>query len=1779
MTTWKTLLLAVFGVLPVIADEMPTDIWAGLRTHPAVVNPVSTEVFGQSEDVLSLSGEWDFLTAPHGNGHGLERLFKTDLWARKEARKINVPGVWEAQGVGEEGMTTPYLCQDNSPKVVRHVFNGCGWYRKYVTLPERWHGKRIWLKSGGVGSQARFYVNDHAVAWLDAGNGAWKWDITPFVRFDGPNRIAAEVDNVVARRGGPTAEMNRWGGLWRDVEIEATPAEVWIDDAWVRGLFDEKAAEVHVAVGGSRSCATADAQERVPPDATGTTGVSPDVAVSSKPPYQIRVTIDSRSSTQTLKQSNTQTIAVPLAELRPWSPEHPNLYWAKIELLKDGMVLQTRHERFGVRKLEARGRALYLNGRPFFVRGFGDNAEYPITGHTPADRDCHRAHLEVARLSGFNYVRLHTHAEAPEFFEAADEKGIIVAPEIPYYLDNPNDTFSYDPKRDADDLITAFRRYPSFAVFSFGNEGMLGPAANRILYEHVKRRCPGLCVIAQDGGTYLCDDGAGCSDLCSGPLTTWARGTFDPPKPFICHEYLNLAAKFDWRNAAEYTGVWLPPMTLRDRRAHLAHTGLSDAWLERLQDASHDLQRHWQKYGIEMARADPHCDGYIYWTITDSSVFSDQTGTFVGQGLYDPFWKTKRHGAGPSDFAVFNSDTCLMLDTETAPRDMTPDTNTLLLCSASCPALEATNRVLAAGETIAARFLMSHFGETPFHSPTLKWSLCADGTTLASGSKALSHDVACGLQGEVAALKIAVPGVGRPVAAKLFASVSDAAGHSVSNDWPFWVFPQIADSAEPTNVTVAAYGSPEVDAVRERGGNLLILSRQTGKANYTMGWWNVGAQAGMAVIPHPALGDFPAGDFLSPLYFRIVKEADKLPVPGYSECDYVIVGEGRRDAYLYLAAKEREDGSREVFVSGLDITSPTIEGRSLRRNLLQWLSDGRRRESRGVAKNLSTTALDCPDGPVADTVPPKPQATAAESAALEDFYRTPEARRRADMSCVVFRRGKVAGRESYAVDAPRGAQGPITVTSEDDDGERRARHYVEDRLLAGDLASCTRKPWLRNRIARCFFGPINRPPLNRDELLDDVDYYPDALLEQLERDGVNGLWLTVEFRKLASTRFLPRDADAERRLAKLNRTIAKCAKYGIRIWLFSIEPLEVDFRKDPLALAHPNWIGCTYDDLMGTLCASEPEVGEYIESSVQDIFSRAPGLGGLINISKGERTTSCLSLYGNPKWWTCPRCRWKSQSELHHLVTGAMIRGMRRANPNAELISWLYLGGDSYDRPWIAESAATTPDGVTQMNNFETGLNIFQEGRWRKGDDYWLSQSGPADQFRRTAAAARKAGRTLAAKIQTSCSHELATIPVLPVPGLLYRKFRGMRECGVDQAMLCWYFGSAPGIMMKAAGELAFSDFSEDEQTFVTRLLRPDWGDDAPAVARLCAAYADAYSQYPLSNDFQYYGPYHEGVVWPLRPDIEMRPLGDSYEPMQPAAGDLVGECLKDFDLVEVAAIAARMLQGTDCRDASGRDVLDVLSEKYNGNQARQRDLGLFRALRCHFTSASDVLNFYLDRSVAVAESRFRGNFEAARKAVARMRGIVSREQEVTSEMKRLSQRDVRLGYHSEAEVHKYFPAVFDWRQTTLEIAARRLAEIDAALAAGKAYPESELERVAPVVDGVIDEDGYLVVSGRLPGEGDITAWVYDMCGTTRSKPYVVKAESDDSFVVRIPPTDWQCDDRRRPGWVQFHRGCHWTGDNARWPVHPPVPYRWGHGDLQGYFSARISIPGTQRRH
>lgn len=595
------------------------------------------------------------------------------------------------------------------------------------------------------------------------------------------------------------------------------------------------------------------------------------------------------------------------------------------------------------------------------------------------------------------------------------------------------------------------------------------------------------------------------------------------------------------------------------------------------------------------------------------------------------------------------------------------------------------------------------------------------------------------------------------------------------------------------------------------------------------------------------------------------------------------------------------------------------------------------------------------------------------------------------------------------------------------EGVRRAVYYLED-LLSGNggpwlqLGTLRKKAWVRQRISRCFFGPIKRPPFNRDELLDDVDYYPDAYLNQLAHEGVNGLWLTITFKDLCPTPLLPEyGKDAPRRLAKLRRTVEQCLRYGIKTYIFAIEPAAWN-AEAPILEKYPELGGARHISGQICFCPSSEISQKYLYECTNHIFSAVPDLGGLINISYGERPTTCLSSLDPVKNWSqdpglhvnCPRCGKLPKEEIIYNSLNAMAKGMHDAASQAELISWLYIPMPEETGDWIY-TLDRLPEKCTALWNFESGGEEIQLGKKRVGGDYWLSYTGPSERFRRFAAKFPE-GRKPGAKLQVGCSHELATVPYVPVPGQLYKKYRAMYEIGVDTVIQCWYFGNYPGLMNKAAGMLAFEDFSSSQQDFLTRLLKPEWGIYAPLLAETYEEFSDAYHLYPLSNAMQYFGPFHDGAVWPLYCHEQNIPLARTWQGIHPVSGDCIGEALENHTLDEAATLA-RMIKD---KWSAAAEKLSVLREKFASSPERIRDLDLIRTLELHFIAAADIFRFYQLR---------RDNKEVT----SEMKEILLREAALSRELAELCKKDPRLGFHSEAETYKYFPERLEVRAQMLE--------------------------------------------------------------------------------------------------------------------------------------------------
>ncbi len=595
-----------------------------------------------------------------------------------------------------------------------------------------------------------------------------------------------------------------------------------------------------------------------------------------------------------------------------------------------------------------------------------------------------------------------------------------------------------------------------------------------------------------------------------------------------------------------------------------------------------------------------------------------------------------------------------------------------------------------------------------------------------------------------------------------------------------------------------------------------------------------------------------------------------------------------------------------------------------------------------------------------------------------------------------------------------------TVLASDTEGIRRAVVYIEDEFIAREGAffgkdEIYRTPAIRKRITRGFFSPTNRPPKNGDELSDDIDYYPDEYLNRIAHDGTNALWIYTSFKALLKSEYFPEYGEgSEKRLEKLASVVKKCARYGIKVFVFAMEPMHL---QNDIALKHPEMHGAEpiyYDDVVHYAVCPLSEAGRgYLIEATEKLFRTIPDLGGYMCITSGERLTSCASSRISH---TCPRCSKYSYGEALARSIDAIKEGMRRAGTGAEFISWTYA-----HRLWpdddIAEYVEKAPDDIMLMQNFDDRGYEEQLGKTREAMDYWLSYVGPSQMFRVTAEAARKHKKHLYAKMQVCCSHELATVPYIPAPGIIFDKFKEAHALGVEGVLECWYFGNYPSIMSKAAGELSFCHDYSDKEAFLKRLAASYIGRTrADSLARSWHFFEAGYVNYPINIMFSYYGPMHDGVVW----ELKLKPADNfssrTWLLLDRPEGDRIHECLwKGHTLEEAITLSELMLENWK----KGMETLGC---------AEHKDIYTVAAvLEVLFASGLNILRFYKLRDMlGLGEGD-------AQEILSSMKAIVLDEIENSRKAKELCLLDSRLGYHSEAEGYKFFPKKLDARIAYLE--------------------------------------------------------------------------------------------------------------------------------------------------
>jgi len=114
-----------------------------------------------------------------------------------------------------------------------------------------------------------------------------------------------------------------------------------------------------------------------------------------------------------------------------WTPANPVLYRLEVELLENGLVVDTVDSLAGLRTVSVSDGRFLLNDRPFYPKLALYQPYYP-GGWAAALRDeDFRRDVELAQTFGFNGIRVHQSQADPRFLYWCDRLGLLVWSEMP----------------------------------------------------------------------------------------------------------------------------------------------------------------------------------------------------------------------------------------------------------------------------------------------------------------------------------------------------------------------------------------------------------------------------------------------------------------------------------------------------------------------------------------------------------------------------------------------------------------------------------------------------------------------------------------------------------------------------------------------------------------------------------------------------------------------------------------------------------------------------------------------------------------------------------------------------------------------------------------------------------------------------------------------------------------------------------------------------------------------------------------------------------------------------------------------------------------------------------------------------------------------------------------------------------------------------------------------------------------------------------------------------
>ena len=576
---WRTPEVTAVGRLPMRSPLVP---FPDLRSARAASRlPVGDARREASPWVRSLDGGWQFRLRARPEEVTRADVDPTTDDGSEPWTTLAVPGCWTMQDVGDRPhYTNVQMPFPGRPPDVPDV-NPTGVYRRVVTVPRDWRGRRVVLHVGGAESVLAVWVDGRAVGISKDSRLPAEFDITSLVR---PGRRVSIACAVVRWSDASWLEdQDHWwmAGLHRSVYLYATGPTFLADVSAIAGLEADGSTgtlSIRTTVGfsgGPTEGWTVEAWVEQP----GGRRLAAEGELGGAIPTDTRPYLFSGHVVRGRAR---------FPDVRPWSAELPSLY-RLVVVLRDpsGSLAEVVVDHIGFRSVEVADGELRLNGVAALLHGVNRHDHHPDRGKAVTVDDM-RADVVAMKRFGFDAVRCAHYPNDHRFLELCDELGLWVVDEADIEAHAEIFHLCHDPRYLAawldrcSRMVRRDKNHPSVILWSLGNES--GYGANHDAAAAWIRRIDPSRPLHYEGAVMgnlfaeapvtdvICPMYASIDDIAA-----WATAGGDGRRPLILCEYSHAMGNSNGGLADYWTAIE-------------AHHGLQGGFVWEWKD--HALRRH-----------------------------------------------------------------------------------------------------------------------------------------------------------------------------------------------------------------------------------------------------------------------------------------------------------------------------------------------------------------------------------------------------------------------------------------------------------------------------------------------------------------------------------------------------------------------------------------------------------------------------------------------------------------------------------------------------------------------------------------------------------------------------------------------------------------------------------------------------------------------------------------------------------------------------------------------------------------------------------------------------------------------------------------------------------------------------------------------------------------------------------------------------------------------------------------------------------------------------------